>query len=97
MEILNIEVNEKIIKDSIPEVIRKIYLVCKNDDNLKSKDKIQQIEKEIIDIDKKIRRTRMIAEQAGNLKKTLITKISNIDNQNTEKRDKLLEDLGIDI
>ena len=97
MEILNIDIKEKEIKENMQDVIKRIFAICKNDEGLRSKDKIKSVEEKISLTTKKVKRQQDILKQAQKIKADLEEKTNDLNEKNFTVREKLLEDLGSEL
>jgi hypothetical protein len=97
VEIVNIDTKEKEIKENIQEVIKRIFAICKNDENLRSRQNIKVVEENIEITNKKIKNHQALLSQAGKIKEDLVQKITELKQKNSELKEKLLEDLGSEL
>ena len=93
---MNIVVCEKIInpQELLPQIIERIFAICKNDSHFELKDELKEIENKIENINNKISKQKKLMEQSVNLKKDMLERISILDDQNEKKQMKLLDSIG---
>ena len=93
---MNIVVCEKVInpQELLPQIIERIFAICKNDSHFELKDELKEIENKIENINNKISKQKKLMEQSVNLKKDMLERISILDDQNEKKQMKLLDSIG---
>lgn len=90
--------NEEIIcKESLPQIIKKIFIVCKQDPNLQKTKELKEIECKIEELSKKEMRHDELIEKSKQMKEDLERKISILEDENENLRIKLLEELGCEV
>jgi len=96
---VKIEYPEKrpITKELLPQIVERIFAICKTDSNFPLKSKMTNIDDEIIIIKNKIRKQEKLLNDSKNLSSNIISRLTNLKNSNQELRSKLLESLGSDI
>lgn len=78
-------------------VLDQIFMIAKSDDNFKIAQKIDESDKTIKSLEKKIIGKNELLKKSEKLKKEFKEKVSNIENQNFKMKMNLLESLGADI
>jgi len=93
---MNIVVCEKVnnLQELLPQIIERIFAICKNDSHFELKDELKEIEDKIKNINKKINKQDKLLSQSNELKKDILERIAIIDNQNEKKQIKLLDSIG---
>ena len=81
----------------IPEVIDRIFAICKSDPNFPLKNQIEEIEVNTELLRKKIGKQDNLLEQSTKLKKDLQKRISILDDDNINIQSNLLETLGSEL
>ena len=96
MQIINefAEINNKEI---LPQVLMRIFSVCKNDSNFPLKEQLNSIEEEIYSLEKKRKKQKEVMDQIVDLRINLNLRLQKLKNDNLELKTKLLEDLGSEI
>jgi len=96
---MKIEILEKkqTSKEMLPQVLERIFAICKTDPEFPLKDKLESIEYVIEDLNKKIEKKNILYEKGKQLQKDLDTKFKLIDKLNSELRERILENLGSEI
>ena len=96
---MKIEFPEKrpITKELLPQIVERIFSVCKTDSNFPLKSKMNDIDSEIVIIKNKIRKQEKLLNDSKNLSANIISRLTNLKNSNQELRNKLLESLGSDL
>jgi hypothetical protein len=80
-----------------PQILMRIFSVCKNDKNFPLKEKISQVESEIVLLEKQIEKQKKILNETIVLRDNLSLKLKEIRQENFEIKSRLLEELGSDI
>ncbi|HUU88420.1 MAG TPA: hypothetical protein VMX17_11805 [Candidatus Glassbacteria bacterium] len=96
---MKIEYPEKrpITKELLPQIVERIFAICKTDSNFPLKSKMTNIDDEITINKNKIRKQEKLLNDSKNLSSNIISRLTNLKNSNQELRSKLLESLGSDI
>jgi hypothetical protein len=84
-------------KKVLPEMVNKIFAICKNDPNFHLKNKIEDIEKVLEGVNLRLKKQNSLLENANSIEKDLSKKISILDNNIYDMKSKLLESLGSEI
>ena len=84
-------------KEMLPQVLERIFAICKTDPEFPLKDKLESVEYVIENINKKIRKKDYLCKQGKTLQKDLETKFELINNSNLELRETILETLGSEL
>ena len=84
-------------KESFPQILERIFAICKNDSNFELRDELIDIEKNIKEVHKKIDRQNNLLSQSESLKKDMSKRISLIDSQNETKQIELLDSIGSEL
>jgi len=84
-------------KEMLPQVLERIFAICKTDPEFPLKDKLESVEYVIENLNKKIKKKDYLCEQGKKIKKDLETKIELIDTSNLELRETILESLGSEL
>lgn len=84
-------------KELLPQVLMRIFTVCKSDPNFPLKENIKSVEGEVVALQKKIKRQRKLVEETVNLRNDLSNRLQILRQENFELKSKLLEDLGSEV
>ena len=88
---------KKITKEMLPQIVERIFAICKTDSNFPLKNKMTNVDDNILKIQANINKQERLLLQSKSLNKNLISRLTNLRNSNQELRDKLLEDLGSEL
>ncbi len=96
---MKIEILEKkqTSKEMLPQVLERIFAICKIDPGFPLKDKLESVEYVIENLNKKIKKRDHLYNQGQKLKKDLETKFELIANSNLKLREQILETLGSEL
>lgn len=98
MNIIECKDIQRIKKEElVPTVIDHIFAICKNDVNFTLKEDTSLIESKLAMVDKKLVKQEQLEKNSSKLKKDLLKRIENIDNESFELKYKILETLGSEI
>jgi len=84
-------------KEVLPEMVNKIFAICKNDPNFHLKSQIEDIEKVLEGVNIRLKKQNSLLENANSIEKELTKKISILDNNIYDMKSKLLESLGSEL
>lgn len=84
-------------KELLPQVLLRIFSVCKTDPNFPLKDNIKEIEGEVKVLQNKLRRQTSLLDKSSDIKMTLQKRIRILEQKNFNTKSKLLEELGSEI
>jgi hypothetical protein len=96
---VNIEYPEKrpISKEMLPQIVERIFAICKTDGNFPLKSKMGNIDEELNHIKAQIRKQDKLLNDSKNLSSNILSRLSNLKKSNQELRDRLLEALGSEL
>ena len=86
-----------ISKELLPQIVERIFAICKTDSNFPLKSKMTNIDDELSAIKSKIIKQEKLLNDSKNLTSNVISRLSNLRNSNQELRDRLLESLGTEL
>ena len=89
--------NENNHRELLPQIVDRIFAVCRNDPNFQLKDEMEIVENRMEGLRQKINKQVELLQQSNSLSKDLMQRLEVIDNQNEKKQIELLEALGSDI
>ena len=84
-------------KDLLPQIVDRIFSICKVDPSFHLKDEMEIIGNKIQSISNKIEKQDNLLKQSEHMKKELIQRIEVIDNDNGKRQAELLEALGSEL
>ena len=96
---MKIEYPEKknITKEMLPQIVERIFAICKTDSNFPLKQKMNNIDEQIKNLQQRINKQEKLLLQSKQLNSNILSRLSNLKNSNQELRDKLLESLGSEL
>lgn len=96
---MNIEYPEKRpnSKELLPQIVERIFAVCKTDGNFPLKAKMSTLDDQIVVMKKQIAKQDKLINDSKNLSSNIISRLTNLRNSNQSLRDKLLEQLGSEL
>lgn len=96
---MKIEIVDQPVKpqELLPQIVDRIFSVCKSDPSFHLKDELEIIENKIISLQHKINRQNSLMEQSDKLKKDIMQRIEIIDEHNQRKQVELLESIGSEL
>ena len=89
--------NKESNRELLPQIMDRIFAVCKNDPNFQLKDEMEIIENRTTSLKQKIKKQEGLLTQSNLLTKDLSQRIEVLENQNERKQTELLEALGSNI
>lgn len=89
--------NQKKPQELLPQIIDRIFSVCKSDPSFKLKDELEIVENKILIIQRKIQRQDELLKQSEELRKDLIQRMKIMDEHNHRKQTELLELIGSEL
>jgi len=84
-------------KELLPQILLRIFSVCKTDSNFPLKDNIREIEGEVNVIRHKLRRQTSLLDKSSTIQADLQKRIDLLEQKNFDTKSKLLEELGSEI
>jgi hypothetical protein len=81
-------------QELLPQIVERIFLICRNDPNFKLKDEMETVEINIKSIQDKIGKQYNLLEQACEKEADIGHRIQSLIEQNERKRLELLENIG---
>lgn len=93
---MNVEKVDRPIKtqELLPQIIERIFSICKSDPSFHLKDELEIIENKITSLQQKIKKQESLTEQSYKLKSDILQRIEIIDDHNRQKQVELLESIG---
>ena len=77
----------------ISEIVDRIFLICMNDENFQAREKLQSVENQVENQQKKVTRQENLLTEATKIRAEVTEKISNLEEETTSLREMLLESL----
>lgn len=84
-------------KELLPQIVDRIFSICKSDPSFHLKDELEIIENKMISIKKKIEKQDSLLKQSDELKQDVIQRIEILDEHNERKQIELLESMGSEL
>lgn len=84
-------------KELLPQILMRIFSVCKTDPNFPLKSQMISIESEIDELKGKIRKQQKLLDQTISLRDDLSGRLQTMRQENYETKSRLLEELGSDL
>ena len=84
-------------KELLPQILMRIFAVCKSDPNFPLKQNIKSVEGEVVALQKKIERQKHLINETVGLRDDLSNRLQLLRQENYELKSRLLEELGSDI
>jgi len=78
----------------LPEIVNRVFAICKNDSRFPLKIKIEEVESEILNLNEKIKKQESLIEKSKNIRRDLDKRKNILEAYNYELREKILESLG---
>ena len=96
---MKIEYPEKrpITKELLPQIVERIFSVCKTDSNFPLKSQMSNIDEQIDVIKKQIKKQDKLINDSKSLSSNILSRLTSLRSSNQELRDKLLESLGSEL
>ncbi len=88
---------KKITKEMLPQIVERIFAICKTDSNFPLKNKMTNVDGNLLKIQENISKQGKLLLQSKTLNKNLISRLTNLRSSNQELQDKLLEELGSEL
>lgn len=84
-------------KEMLPQILMRIFSVCKADPSFPLKEQINSVEGEVDALNVKIAKNEKLLTQTNSLRDDLSNRLQNIRQRNFELKSRLLEELGSEI
>jgi len=81
-------------QELLPQIVERIFAICRNDPNFKLKDDLELVENKIGAVNQKIKRQDELLEQSDTLKKDLLQRLEILSDENERTQINLLESIG---
>lgn len=94
IELLDKEPN---FREGLPEIMSRIFAVCKTDPHFKLKTKMKQVETDIKSIKNKTQKQSNLLEQSVKLTQDVKRRVALIKEENESRQSELLESLGSEL
>jgi len=85
---------ERISQEEFPQIIERIFDVCKNDPTFDMKDTFQKKEEYVSKLIEKLEKKESLYEQVSRIRKDLQKRVTDLDEKNFELTENLLGELG---
>lgn len=81
-------------KEMLPQVLLRIFSICKTDPNFPLKDQLKSIEGEVSSLQTKLQRQISLHEKSIGIRKDLQKRIDVLEQKNYDTKSRLLDELG---
>ena len=81
-------------KEVLPQVIQRIFSICKTDSNFPLKNKSRTLDGEVSSLKEKALKQMQVARRAKTARQNLMERISDLEERNEELKTELLDFLG---
>jgi peptidoglycan hydrolase CwlO-like protein len=96
MKIVEVKSN-KVSKEMLPQVVNRIFSICKTDKNFPLREQISSADEEISFLKEKIKKQNDLFKQSQKLTHELNQRIDMLEERNRDLKEKLLETLGSEL
>jgi len=84
-------------KELLPQVLLRIFSICKTDPNFPLKDRLHEIEGEVHSMQQKLQRQISLHDKSVSLREDLQKRVEVLKHKNYDTKSRLLEELGSEI
>lgn len=84
-------------KEMLPQVVNRIFSICKQDPHFKLKSEMKGIEEKLNTLKNKIAKQETLLEKSGNITESVKRRIALIQQENESRQIELLETLGSEL
>jgi len=91
------ETKKIVKKENLPQILERIFAVCKEDPNFYLKERIEETDNIINKLNIRIEKFDNLLKEAQSIKLNLKKRIENLDQKNEETKENILEELGSEI
>ena len=84
-------------KEMLPDVVNRIFAICKTDPHFKLKTEMKSVEEKLQSLKKKIAKQERLLGQSNELTESVRRRIALIQQENESKQTELLESLGSEL
>jgi len=91
------ETKKIVKKENLPQILERIFAVCKEDPNFYLKERIEETDNKINKLNIRIEKFDNLLKEAQSIKLNLKKRIENLDQKNEETKENILEELGSEI
>ncbi len=87
----------KVNKEMLPQVVNRIFSICKTDTNFPLKEQIGVVDRQILIMKDKIRKQQSLFKQSQRLTHELNERLNILEDRNENAKERLLESLGSEL
>jgi hypothetical protein len=91
------ENQKKVNKEMLPQVINRIFSICKTDSNFPLKEQIGNVDNKILITKRKIKKQNDLFKQSQQLTHNLHERLNILEDRNGNLKERLLESLGSEL
>jgi septal ring factor EnvC (AmiA/AmiB activator) len=84
-------------KDMLPEILMRIFSVCKADPHFPLKSRIDEAEEKVDSLNAKIERQKVLVDKTIKMRDDLSNRLQTLRQENFELKSRLLEELGSEL
>lgn len=84
-------------KDLLPQILMRIFSVCKADPNFPLKHKMESLEGEVDALNMRLSKQKNLLDQTIELRDDLSSRLQKVRQENFERKSQLLEELGSEV
>lgn len=84
-------------KELLPQILLRIFSICKTDSNFPLKERIKEIEGEVSTLQNKLKRQTSLLNKSSIIQEDLQKRVDILDHKNFDMKSRLLEELGSEI
>jgi hypothetical protein len=88
---------QKVNKEMLPQVVNRIFSICKSDSSFPLREKITGVDQQIFILKEKIRRQNDLFKQSKQLTHDLNERMNILEGRNSNLKERLLESLGSEL
>jgi septal ring factor EnvC (AmiA/AmiB activator) len=84
-------------KEMLPQILMRIYSVCKNDKSFHLRHKMDKIDEQLISLSERIEKQERILKESQKIRLDLTKRLDEIKQETFDNKSRLLEELGSEI
>jgi len=88
---------KKATKEMLPQIVERIFSICKEDENFHLKGKMSNIDDILLSVQFQINKQENLIYQSKSLNSNIVSRLTNLKNSNQELKERLLDSLGSEL
>jgi len=84
-------------KELLPQILLRIFSICKNDSTFPLKSQLNEIEKKVYTLQEKLQRQTALYKKSSELRNDLQKRVDILEQKNYDVKNRLIEELGSEI